>query len=96
VAEVKEANKGSMAFEVMETCARSQIPHLDEIIHRAGDAATAVMIKDDAVDFLGVALKAMQQITCRDLPHPNGTVVRARNESVAVSGNGTYRIMVSR
>ena len=51
-----------MAFEVEEAGSGVEVPHFDEVVHAAGDAAVAAVVEYDGVDFLRVALETVQEV----------------------------------
>lgn len=88
VFEVEQADEGGVAFEVEEAVPSFERPDFDEVVHGAAHAAVAVVVEDDAVDFLAVAGEPVDQLAGGDFPDAHGRVVAAADESVAVGGYG--------
>ena len=83
-----------MAVEVEEARPRFETPDFDEVIHGAGHAAIAVVVKDDAVHFLRVSLQAVDEFAGGDAPDAHGGVVGAANHGVAEGCDGADGVHV--
>jgi hypothetical protein len=81
-------------FKIKETGTCIEVPDFDKVVHTARDAAVATVVQHDRVDLLCVTLKAMLELTGRDLPDAHGTIIRAGDKRVTICGNGAYAVMV--
>ena len=84
-----------MAVQRVDVAAVLEIPDFDHIVHGPADAAVALVVEHDAVDFGSVALQAVDGFAGGDLPDAHGRIVASADESIAVGGNGTDGIAVT-
>jgi hypothetical protein len=93
--EVEEADEGGVAVQGVEDGSRVQRPDLDEVVHRAADAAVTIVVEDDAVDFLSVPLETMHGLTGRDLPDTNGAIIAPADKGVRMCCDGAHRVLMT-